>query len=159
MTIAPVPRNVAELQTPAPLVDAAILEANLARMAEAWPGERLRPHVKAHKCTELARHQRSSGHPGFTCATIREVEGMVAAGLGQDLLLANEVLDASRLGALVAAGARGDGGGGLVGHRVRRPAGRAARGPGRRQRRLAPLRLFARRPHRGLPRAPLPGGE
>ena len=41
MTIAPVPCNVAELQTPAPLVDAAILEANLARMAEAWPGERL----------------------------------------------------------------------------------------------------------------------
>ena len=35
-------------------------------------------------------------------ATIREVEGMAAAGLGQDLLLANEVLDASRLGALVA---------------------------------------------------------
>jgi D-serine deaminase-like pyridoxal phosphate-dependent protein len=31
---------------------------------------------------------------------------MAAAGLGQDLLLANEVLDASRLGALVAAGAR-----------------------------------------------------
>ena len=106
MTNAPVYRNLAELQTPAPLVDAAILAANLARMAEAWPGERLRPHVKAHKCTELARHQRGSGHPGFTCATIREVEGMVAAGLGQDLLLANEVLDASRLGALVTAGAR-----------------------------------------------------
>jgi D-serine deaminase-like pyridoxal phosphate-dependent protein len=98
--------SLAELQTPAPLVDAAVLAANLARMALAWPGERLRPHVKAHKCTELARHQRDVGHPGFTCATIREVEGMVAAGLGQDLLLANEVLDASRLGALVAAGAR-----------------------------------------------------
>jgi len=100
------PRNVAQLQTPAPLVDAGLLAANLARMAQAWPGDRLRPHVKAHKCTELARHQRDVGHPGFTCATIREVEGMVAAGLGQDLLLANEVLDASRLGALVAAGAR-----------------------------------------------------
>src|ERR1700749_1997138 len=100
------PRNLAELQTPAPLGDAAILAANLARMAAAWPGERLRPHVKAHKCTELARHQRSLGHPGFTCATIREAEGMAAAGLGQDLLLANEVLDASRLGALVTAGAR-----------------------------------------------------
>src|SRR3984885_10006438 len=99
-------RNLAELQTPAPLVDAALLSANLALMAEAWPGERLRPHVKAHKCTELARHQRGVGHPGFTCATIREVEGMAAAGLGQDLLLANEVLAASRLGALVAAGAR-----------------------------------------------------
>jgi D-serine deaminase-like pyridoxal phosphate-dependent protein len=79
MTSAPVPRNLAELQTPAPLVDAAILAASLARMAEAWPGDRLRPHVKAHKCTELARHQRDSGHPGFTCATVREVEGMAAA--------------------------------------------------------------------------------
>src|SRR5580693_7299856 len=106
VTNAPVSRNLAELQTPAPLVDAAVLAANLARMAEAWPGERLRPHVKAHKCTELARYQRSSGHSGFTCATIREVEGMVAAGLGEDLLLANEVVDATRLGALVADGAR-----------------------------------------------------
>ena len=106
MTTTSLPRNLAELQTPAPLVDAALLAANLALMAEAWPGSRLRPHVKAHKCTELARHQRDAGHPGFTCATIREVEGMAAAGLGQDLLLANEVLDASRLGALVAAGAR-----------------------------------------------------
>ena len=106
MITTPLPRYVAELQTPALLVDAAMLAANLARMAQAWPGERLRPHVKAHKCTELARHQRDVGHPGFTCATIREVEGMAAAGLGQDLLLANEVLDASRLGAVVAAGAR-----------------------------------------------------
>ncbi|MGD0700342.1 MAG: alanine racemase [Trebonia sp.] len=106
MTTTQLPRNIAELQTPAPLVDGEILAANLARMAQAWPGDRLRPHVKAHKCTELARHQRAAGHPGFTCATIREVEGMVAAGLGQDLLLANEVLDAARLGTLVAAGAR-----------------------------------------------------
>jgi len=85
MTTTPIPRNLAELQTPAPLVDTALLAANLALMAEAWPGSRLRPHVKAHKCTELARHQRDVGHPGFTCATIREVEGMVAAGLGQEL--------------------------------------------------------------------------
>src|SRR5262249_7396135 len=34
------------------------------------------------------------------CATIREVEGMAAAALGDDLLLANEVVDARRLGAL-----------------------------------------------------------
>src|SRR6202046_4464483 len=107
MTTTPLPRNLAELQTPAPLVDAALLTDNLALMAEAWPGSRLRPHVKAHKGTELARHQRDVGHPGFTCATIREVEGMVAAGLGQDLLLANEVLDATPLGALVGGGARG----------------------------------------------------
>jgi len=98
--------HISELRTPALLVDAAALEHNLATMAGALPGPRLRPHVKAHKCTELARRQQAAGHPGFTCATIREVEGMAAAGLGADLLLANEVLDAARLGAVVATGAR-----------------------------------------------------
>jgi D-threonine aldolase len=97
---------VSDIDTPALLVDAAALEENLAMMAEALPGARLRPHVKAHKCTGLARRQAAAGHRSFTCATIRECEGMVAAGLGEDLLLANEVLDARRLGNLVAAGAR-----------------------------------------------------
>ena len=94
------------LRTPALLIDADQLERNIAEMARALPGPRLRPHVKAHKCTSLARRQAAAGHAGFTCATIRECEGMAAAGLGQDLLLANEVLDARRLGALAAAGAR-----------------------------------------------------
>jgi D-threonine aldolase len=97
---------VADIDTPALLVDAAALEENLATMAAALQGARLRPHVKAHKCTGLARRQAAAGHHGFTCATIRECEGMAAAGLGEDLLLANEVLDARRLGNLVAAGAR-----------------------------------------------------
>jgi len=92
--------KVTDLQTPALLVDAAALEHNLATMAAALPGARLRPHVKAHKTTELAWAQQRHGHRGFTCATIREVEGMVAAGLTDDLLLANEVLDTRRLGAL-----------------------------------------------------------
>jgi D-serine deaminase-like pyridoxal phosphate-dependent protein len=95
-----------ELQTPALLVDVHDLEHNLATMAAALPGARLRPHVKAHKCTELARRQAAAGHRSFTCATIREMEGMAAAGLGEDLLLANEVLDARRLGAVVDSGAR-----------------------------------------------------
>src|SRR5438093_10398526 len=69
-------------------------------MSRALPGNRLRPHVKAHKTTELARRQAEAGHRGFTCATLREVEGMAAAGFGQDLLLANEVLDCRGLGRL-----------------------------------------------------------
>jgi D-serine deaminase-like pyridoxal phosphate-dependent protein len=89
-----------DLQTPALLVDADALEHNLTTMASALPGARLRPHVKAHKCTALARRQAAAGHHGFTCATIREVEGLAAAGLGDDLLLANEVLDTRRLGVL-----------------------------------------------------------
>jgi D-serine deaminase-like pyridoxal phosphate-dependent protein len=94
--------RVADLGTPALVVDADTLEANLRTMAVARPGDRLRPHVKAHKCTHLAIRQCELGHRGFTCATIREVEGMAAAGLGEDLLLANEVLDARRLGHVIA---------------------------------------------------------
>src|SRR5438046_1997851 len=90
------------LTTPAMLADADALEFNLATMSSALPGPRLRPHVKAHKCTELAKLQARAGHLNFTCATIREVEGMAAAGLGDDLLLANEVLDARRLAAVKA---------------------------------------------------------
>jgi D-serine deaminase-like pyridoxal phosphate-dependent protein len=102
----PTPRRLDQLQTPALVIDPGLLDGNLRTMAAHLPGNRLRPHVKAHKCTELARRQYELGHRGFTCATIREVEGMVAAGLGDDLLLANEVVEASRLGRLVRAGAR-----------------------------------------------------
>lgn len=88
------------LQTPALLVDSDALAHNLAAMSRALPGARLRPHVKAHKCTALARRQALAGHRGFTCATIREMEGLAAAGLGDDLLLANEALDLRRLARL-----------------------------------------------------------
>jgi D-serine deaminase-like pyridoxal phosphate-dependent protein len=100
------PAKVGDLPTPALIVDAEALADNIATMAAALPGERLRPHVKAHKCTGLAQLQARAGHQNFTCATIRECEGMAAAGLGTDLLLGNEVLDARRLGVLVRAGAR-----------------------------------------------------
>ena len=95
-----------QISTPALLVDGDALERNIATMARALPWARLRPHVKAHKCTSLARRQAAAGHLGFTCATIRECEGMAASGLGSDLMLANEVLDARRIGGLVNAGAR-----------------------------------------------------
>ena len=95
-----------ELSTPALVLDAGAFEANLAAMAGFLPGARLRPHVKAHKCTAIAAAQARHGHHTFTCATPLEMLGMARAGLGQDLLLANEVLDARRLGDLVSRGAR-----------------------------------------------------
>jgi len=95
-----------EMVTPALVVEADALAANLFTMSEALPGSRLRPHVKAHKCTALAARQSALGHTGFTCATVAEMEGMARAGLGEDLLLANEVADAGRLGALARHGAR-----------------------------------------------------
>ena len=98
--------HVSEVQTPALIVDASAFEHNLATMAAALPGDRLRPHVKAHKTTAIAARQAAAGHRHFTCATIGEVEGMAAAGLGDDLLLANEVADARRLGVVAESGAR-----------------------------------------------------
>ena len=92
--------NISELSTPALVIDVDALEHNLTTMAAVLPGSRLRPHVKAHKCTSLARAQRTHGHRSFTCATPREIIGMVTAGLGDDLLLANEVVDPARLAAL-----------------------------------------------------------
>jgi D-threonine aldolase len=100
------PVKTGQLTTPALVVQRDLLEANLTTMSGALPGRRLRPHVKAHKCTSLAARQAELGHSAFTCSTVAEMEGMARAGLGDDLLLANEVVDATRLGALVRAGAR-----------------------------------------------------
>jgi D-serine deaminase-like pyridoxal phosphate-dependent protein len=92
--------SIYDLTTPALIVDADALERNLQTMAAALPGARLRPHVKAHKCTALAKRQAAHGHQTFCCATVREMVGMAQAGLGSDLLLANETLDARRLAPL-----------------------------------------------------------
>jgi len=98
--------RVGELPTPALVVAAGALARNLDTMAGALPGARLRPHVKAHKCTSLAREQAARGHSHFTCATPNEVVGMARAGLGDDLLLANETVDAARLRAMAETGTR-----------------------------------------------------
>ena len=92
--------HISELPTPAVVIDRDALRRNITAMAAVHPGARLRPHVKAHKCTSLAREQYLAGHRSFTCATPNEVLGMVRANVGDDLLLANEVLDMDRLRAL-----------------------------------------------------------
>lgn len=94
--------NVHDLPTPALVVDLDDLDANIDTMAKVRPGPALRPHVKAFKSTTLARHvAERGGHRSFCCATLREMEGMVDAGLGDDLLLANETMETDRLRRLV----------------------------------------------------------
>jgi len=94
-----------DLPTPSLVVDIDRLDANIDAMAATRPGAALRPHVKAFKSTALARHvAERGGHRNFCCATLREMEGMADAGLGEDLLLANETLDADRLRRLVQRG-------------------------------------------------------
>jgi D-serine deaminase-like pyridoxal phosphate-dependent protein len=102
----PDPSTIDDLPTPSLLVDRAVFDHNVAAMAAVLPGAALRPHVKAFKSSALAGQLAAAGHHNFCAATIREMEGMAAAGLGTDLLLANEVLDMARLGVLVEQGHR-----------------------------------------------------
>jgi D-serine deaminase-like pyridoxal phosphate-dependent protein len=94
------PTTTDDLRTPTLVVESAVFDANVAAIGELLPGPRLRPHVKAFKSTALAQRLADAGHRSFCAATPREIEGMVAAGLGHDLLLANESLDVARLGRL-----------------------------------------------------------
>jgi len=94
-----------DVPTPSLIVDLDALDANIDEMARVRPGASLRPHVKAFKSTAMARYvAERGGHRSFCCATLKELEGMARAGLGDDLLLANETLDAVRLGRLAAQG-------------------------------------------------------
>lgn len=60
--------------TPALLLDLDVLERNLSRMADRCSrlGVGLRPHVKTHKCVEVAERQRALGTSGITVSTLYE---------------------------------------------------------------------------------------
>ena len=71
------------LSTPSLVLDLDVMESNLELMAAHCraTGQALRPHAKSHKCTSIARAQIAAGAVGVCCATIREAEVMVAAGV------------------------------------------------------------------------------
>jgi 3-hydroxy-D-aspartate aldolase len=93
----------AELQTPALLLDLDSFEANVKAMADiiARSGKKLRPHVKAHKSSRIARRQIEAGAIGLCCATAREAEAMAAAGL-DGILITTPVVAPSMVRRLVA---------------------------------------------------------
>ena len=89
--------NIADIPTPALLVDVAALERNIATMARFFSEGscRLRPHFKAHKTPEIARRQLAAGScVGLTCATVWEAE--IAAAFCDDILIANEIIGADK---------------------------------------------------------------
>lgn len=76
------PTSIAQLETPALLLDEPRLHANLRRMQACMDqlGVRLRPHVKTAKCLEVARAT-DGGQPGpITVSTLREADQFAAAG-------------------------------------------------------------------------------
>ncbi len=74
----------ADVPTPALLLDLDVLEANLQRMADRARrlDVRLRPHVKTHKCVEVARRQRDAGADGITVSTLEEAAVFARRGFG-----------------------------------------------------------------------------
>jgi D-serine deaminase-like pyridoxal phosphate-dependent protein len=82
-----------DVATPAAVVDLDRLEANLARWQQHCDrvGLANRPHVKTHKCVEIARHQVELGARGVTCQTLHEAEVMADAGIADVLVQYNVV--------------------------------------------------------------------
>ncbi len=91
------------LPTPAVIVDRSRLLANIDRaqaLADA-AGLALRPHIKTHRCIELARRQRDRGAAGITCAKLGEAFVFVEAGF-EDIRVAYPVIGVDKLDRLAA---------------------------------------------------------
>jgi 3-hydroxy-D-aspartate aldolase len=95
--------RLAEVDTPALVVDLDAFERNLDRMAGfvRQAGVRVRPHSKTHKSPDIAARQIARGAVGVCCQKVSEAEVMVAGGVG-DVLVSNEVAGAGKLDRLAA---------------------------------------------------------
>lgn len=80
--------HTSELDTPCLVLDMDVLEANLQSMqtVATKAGKHLRPHVKTHKCSALAKRQIDSGATGVCVAKVSEAEALVEAGLDNILI-------------------------------------------------------------------------
>ena len=78
------------LDTPAVLVDMNKMEANIKEMSQlaAAAGVRLRPHVKSHQCTEIAKLQVEAGACGVDVGSMGQAEAMAEGGI-DDIVIAH----------------------------------------------------------------------
>ena len=81
--------EISALETPALLLDWDRVSANCANMADRARrlGVRLRPHVKTHKCAEIAALQVGEHFGGITVSTLAEARAFKASGF-HDITLA-----------------------------------------------------------------------
>jgi 3-hydroxy-D-aspartate aldolase len=93
----------AEVDTPALIVDLDAFERNLKKMADfvAKAGVRLRPHAKTHKSPVIGLKQMQLGAVGLCCQKVSEAEAMVEGGI-PDVYVSNEVVGARKLDRLAA---------------------------------------------------------
>ena len=95
--------TLAEVDTPALLLDLDAFERNLDRLDKslAQTKIRVRPHAKSHKCPEIALRQMARGAIGVCCQKVSEAEAMVEGGV-MNVLVSNEVVGAPKLARLAA---------------------------------------------------------
>jgi D-serine deaminase-like pyridoxal phosphate-dependent protein len=87
--------KLAELATPAALVDGTRMQRNIVRMQSHIDalGVRFRPHVKTTKCLPVVQAQLAAGARGITVSTLKEAEQFHAAGI-DDILYAVGIVPA-----------------------------------------------------------------
>ena len=97
-----IPGGLAQFSTPALLLDLQRAEGNIQTMMEHCQrtGQKLRPHVKSHKSTVLAKKQMDAGAVGVCCATLREAEAMTANGL-KGVLLTSPIAGLPKINRLI----------------------------------------------------------
>jgi D-serine deaminase-like pyridoxal phosphate-dependent protein len=90
--------SLAEVDTPALLLDLDAFEHNLGALTQTLRGTavRVRPHAKSHKCPAIALRQIAHGAVGVCCQKVSEAEAMVQGGVG-DVLIANEIAGARKI--------------------------------------------------------------
>ncbi len=93
----------ADVDTPALILDLDAFEANLRNLVESLKGRTVmvRPHAKSHKCPQIALAQIALGAVGVCCQKVSEAEALVEGGV-RDVLVANEVVGAAKLKRLAA---------------------------------------------------------
>tara|TARA_B110000285_G_scaffold55965_1_gene63676 strand:+ start:2645 stop:3817 length:1173 start_codon:yes stop_codon:yes gene_type:complete len=98
------PIPLAELQTPALIIDLDVFDANLAKMQSYLDQQNigLRAHTKMHKCPIIARKQIEGGASGVCAAKVSEAEVMCAAGI-QDVLITSPIATLDKVNRFVAA--------------------------------------------------------
>lgn len=91
------------INTPALVLDLDALDRNLGAMAVTMrtAGKNLRPHIKSHKCSHIARRQRDHGAIGICCATLDEAEVMASQGL-PGILITTPITTREKIGRLMA---------------------------------------------------------
>ncbi len=94
-------QTLAEIDTPALVIDLDAFERNIATLTKSLVGRsvRVRAHAKTHKCPEIALRQIAAGAVGVCCQKVSEAEAMVEGGVG-DVLVSNEVVGAQKLARL-----------------------------------------------------------